>query len=428
MTNKIHVRARFPDGQILTLNELDPTESYQALLSRFRIFRKWTADPRVLIAGHPPSLLIASPLQSLVEIIPSGTMLLIEPHPNEASLAPTQSDVSKARKREAKCRRALGRERAFTHVSGRKIDNKSGRTLGTITEKKVVTLSDRRLSSGSKRRRLEQDPDDIDQSDVDWAPPLGQEDDEDDQDDHDASCKRKRNQISLRNNQELTEICAEAPTTGRRGGQRARVARKNGPSSASGDGELVVTWTDTDAGDISAIAMEAGLSTAKGHLGAMLAASVFDTTGRTDNAISRELRAIFADALKKRQAEAEGERRLLAYLSKRYEIRRKAGGVKFTVRYGGTRKRLWTEENDGESFLCWPKVFLSAVLKEVVENPEDRLRLFPLDMATVSPRIFWNLVRLFPDGLEAGMRQLVPDADWSFLDYRTCTLPEKMTS
>lgn len=419
----MNLKARFSDGKVLTLNELDHSTSYQALLSRLCTFRKWTKEPRVLLAGHPPSLISALPQQPLSEIMSSGTMLLIEPHNDET---PIPGNSSKSRRGRISRQCASGRGRASTLTNKRKIAFSGGRALGGSASEKVVTLSDIHQSSNTKRRRVAQNSGDGEQSDADWAPTFDVDaDDEDDQNEKDLSSGRKRNQSSSVNGRKPDPNYSNASVVEHQICHERHTTHANEPGPISNDGEVALTWTDTGTGDMAAIAMEFGLPVAQGYLGTIMAASVFDINGERDNPISRELQANFSGALEKRRAEAEGERRLSAYLSKRYEIRRKEGGVKFTVRYRGTNERSWTKENNGEGFLSWPKVLLSAVLKEVVENSQDRMRLLPLDMAAVSPRMFWNLVRLFPENLEDGMRELVPGADWSFLTNRKCTLSEK---
>jgi tetratricopeptide (TPR) repeat protein len=44
--------------------------------------------------------------------------------------------------------------------------------------------------------------------------------------------------------------------------------------------------------------------------------------------------------------------------------------------------------------------------------------LKPFKMAWASPRVFWNLARAFDGDVPTGLRTLVPDQDWGFLDER----------
>lgn len=44
--------------------------------------------------------------------------------------------------------------------------------------------------------------------------------------------------------------------------------------------------------------------------------------------------------------------------------------------------------------------------------------LKPHKLARISPRVFWNVARLFGGDISGGLRALLPDADWSFLASR----------
>jgi hypothetical protein len=46
-------------------------------------------------------------------------------------------------------------------------------------------------------------------------------------------------------------------------------------------------------------------------------------------------------------------------------------------------------------------------------------------MVQTSPRVFWNLARHYGTEIEAGLRTLLPEADWSFLNSRKRGLSEK---
>lgn len=402
MAETLNIRARFPDGQILTFQQLDSTTAYETLLSQLQACKGWSNHPRVLLADRPPKLISVDPLKQLREIMSSGAMLLVEPHADDAAPKSPPKPPPMSRKNNQERGRGQGRSRGRGALKGKKRTQKANGPF----EAHVVTLTD---AYPKKRQRVPMDGDEDDQNDEDWNASNNQDEGDDISDDSDTKTKKVKS----------------------RTGQGRRAVRQHRGKSAEDSAEIngtetsVQTWANENNRDMAAIALDAGLPAAQGRLGAALAASVFDIEGKTDNAISRELRANFADALKKRQAEAEGERRLNAYLARRYEIKPMLGGLKFSVRYRATSERSWTDENNSTPLMCWPKLLLAAVIKEVVKNPHDRLRLRPLDMAAVSPRMFWNLVRLFPDHMENGMRQLVPDGDWSFMDHRQRSLSVK---
>ena len=52
------------------------------------------------------------------------------------------------------------------------------------------------------------------------------------------------------------------------------------------------------------------------------------------------------------------------------------------------------------------------------ERPPSLELLKPFKMAHASPRVFWNLARAFDGDVAAGLRSLLPDRDWSFLEER----------
>jgi hypothetical protein len=61
----------------------------------------------------------------------------------------------------------------------------------------------------------------------------------------------------------------------------------------------------------------------------------------------------------------------------------------------------------------------------VLSDANAREMLKPANMAGCSPRFFWSLVKLFGGDVEAGLRQLIPTQDWSFLTERVRKLSEK---
>ncbi|CAN8071792.1 unnamed protein product [Agarophyton chilense] len=222
--------------------------------------------------------------------------------------------------------------------------------------------------------------------------------------------------------EDLEEVRPVRPTPNRRGGKkRGRVAPSAVSSGVTGN---VATSKDSkrqktkkDSGDM----MEALMGgDARGLLGAELAKAVSKDASELD-ACGKSFRNSLQTALSERQKEAEGERRYEAWLSKRYEIIDN-GGYTFKVRYRALNARAWTEE---QGMFKVPREILAEAFRDVVKNQEERERLRALSMAIVSPRSFWNMVRLFGDRIEEGLAELLPESDWSFISTRPRTLSTK---
>ena len=94
--------------------------------------------------------------------------------------------------------------------------------------------------------------------------------------------------------------------------------------------------------------------------------------------------------------------------------------VEFKV---GPRKKT----REAFEVLSLPEVrgVIAAVLGELGGDAAKLELLKPFKMALVSPRVFWNLVRLLGGDVAAGLRQLLPAEDWSFLDERMARMSAK---
>ncbi|KAG7400260.1 hypothetical protein PHYBOEH_006397 [Phytophthora boehmeriae] len=70
---------------------------------------------------------------------------------------------------------------------------------------------------------------------------------------------------------------------------------------------------------------------------------------------------------------------------------------------------------------------LQAILKYVLISGGEtgREMLKPFNMAQLSTRVFWSIARLYDGDVVAGIADLVPDEDWSFLDIRTRAMSKK---
>lgn len=407
MTNGTNLRARFPDGTNLTLRDLPPDTTFQTLLTRFQEHSGWTLEPRVLLAGQPPTALFAFSFTPLREVVSSGSLLLVEPHADDVS--------------------ARGRGRGRGQARGRGRAPASVVSSSSHSVSQVHTLAGVSRGTGRKRAR-------VDDNDNDWQPDahaVNDDDDDDEGEDKKPSpsgrrrVSRRRSPTNTTSGARPNEQQANGPAT--RSANASKAGRK-GASARRAAAQRVGRAEDVES-ELAATAVDMGLPEIQGQLGASLVASFVRGGAQSeDQPVAKAGKAVkshLANALQKRQTEAEGERRLSAYLSKRYEIRRIANGTQFHVRYRGISERNWTEENNGRPLLAYPKALLKAVLQEVLRAGDDKLKLVPIDMAALSMRVFWNMATLYPDGIEDGLRDLVPDADWSFLEVRQRFLSER---
>ncbi|PXF45142.1 hypothetical protein BWQ96_05116 [Gracilariopsis chorda] len=217
---------------------------------------------------------------------------------------------------------------------------------------------------------------------------------------------------------EVIEVELTKPGTGK----RRRVAKPNGTAVTGGgvatlDGVKRKRSERKDAGEVLETLVG---EDARGLIGAALAQSVEKRVEELD-VCGKSFREGLRSALEKRQWEAEGERRYEAWLAKRYEIIDK-GGVTFKVRYRALGARAWTEE---ASMFKVPPELLTEAFRGVLKNREEREKLRVNTMAIVSPRSFWNMVRLFGERVEEELERLVPDGDWSFMGSRRRKLSAK---
>lgn len=155
-----------------------------------------------------------------------------------------------------------------------------------------------------------------------------------------------------------------------------------------------------------------------GELGTQLAAAASGDNQRG----GAQMRNVLTTALTEREAEAAGERRHAAALGRTYTFTNLVDGV-FEVRFRSRVDPGWTTEGPLPDL---PRAVLAASFRMALEDVQGaRERMRAREMARVSPRVFWNMVKLFPESVEDGLRELVPDADWSFLTTRRRELSAK---
>lgn len=191
------------------------------------------------------------------------------------------------------------------------------------------------------------------------------------------------------------------------------------------------------------------LSTAKTKMQQKLFPSPFSTdligalekgsTGKKN----KFLKAVFRRAVELQYDQSKAEARLAATVSGQYEITESCSvmltagtpaqiSVKFAKGSGSRGKYEDTVELLSEEKV---KAVVGMLIAEngLAAEEEDEERggesaremLKPVNMVKCSPRVFWNLVRLYGPNLPATFVRLFPQHDWSFLEGRRKVLSEK---
>jgi len=69
---------------------------------------------------------------------------------------------------------------------------------------------------------------------------------------------------------------------------------------------------------------------------------------------------------------------------------------------------------------------LSAIIKQIVQQNKDNQEMFqPINLAKVSPRTFWSIIKECGPDIQKALTELVPDYDWSFISHRKRHSSEK---
>ncbi|KAG6609334.1 uncharacterized protein IUM83_00511 [Phytophthora cinnamomi] len=152
-------------------------------------------------------------------------------------------------------------------------------------------------------------------------------------------------------------------------------------------------------------------------------------SGQSKDRTAKFFRAATKNAVEHQYELTLATARLNAALSHNFEIEelstaRRADGsaAKLRVRFKET-PRKWKEETVD----LLKSDELQAILKYVLLSGGEtgREMLKPFNMAQVSTRVFWSIAHLYDGDIAAGLAELVPDEDWSFLDTRTRVMSEK---
>ncbi|KAI9907930.1 hypothetical protein PsorP6_004123 [Peronosclerospora sorghi] len=146
-------------------------------------------------------------------------------------------------------------------------------------------------------------------------------------------------------------------------------------------------------------------------------------SGQSNDRASKFFRAATKSAVEHQYELTLANARLKAALAHNFEIeelltsRRAVGSAaKLRVRFKET-PRKWKEEIVDLLKMEELRAILKYVLLSGGETGREMLK--PFNMAQVSTRVFWSIVRLYDGDVAAGLADLVPDEDWSFLDTRT---------
>lgn len=144
------------------------------------------------------------------------------------------------------------------------------------------------------------------------------------------------------------------------------------------------------------------------------------------------MRAVFKRAVEKEYDAAKAQARVSSALASKYEMRdsqnaRRLGDGQPTALHVKFKKGINSRSYFEETVDLLTEDALRAVAMLVLQNPDpdSKEMLKPMNMAGCSPRVFWSLVRLYGGDVLEGLRQLLPDQDWSFLGERQRVLSEK---
>ncbi|EDQ91194.1 uncharacterized protein MONBRDRAFT_6217 [Monosiga brevicollis MX1] len=141
----------------------------------------------------------------------------------------------------------------------------------------------------------------------------------------------------------------------------------------------------------------------------------------------RDLRRAMANELQRRQEERLAQQRLEAAVGNTFEMRAATAQT-----LGAARPQMEVSFKTSarlrhrEHFTPLPPTLLRMLVRQLLADPDARENLRSFNMALMSPRVFWNLVRWSGGGdPDDSLRQLLPDADWSYLDARQRSLSDK---
>ncbi|KAL3673542.1 hypothetical protein V7S43_001249 [Phytophthora oleae] len=152
-------------------------------------------------------------------------------------------------------------------------------------------------------------------------------------------------------------------------------------------------------------------------------------SGQSNDRAAKFFRAATKNAVEHQYELTLANARLNAALAHKFEIKelsstRRADGsaAKLHVRFKET-PRKWKEETVDLLKVDELQAILKYVLLSGGETGREMLK--PFNMAQVSIRVFWSIARLYDGDVAAGLADLVPEEDWSFIDTRARVMSEK---
>lgn len=234
------------------------------------------------------------------------------------------------------------------------------------------------------------------------------------------------------------------------GGRRRGTGRGRGRGGATGTGRAFKRagagrTLGSSVASVAAGSARAGGGDVEGCVTSMEDKVAAQVAGAMDKSAAggeaKRFRAAAREERRERERQAEGQRRYEAVASKRFDVHyyqfEGDDSLLFKARYKGVGEKAWRTDppEDDAFFPAWGRPVVAAALADVLNDAgeleeggsmrdELRARLRPMAMARYSPRLFWNVVRLFKDRIDAGLEveaalhELVPDADWAFLTER----------
>ncbi len=364
----MRLRVRFPDGQAVVLSGLRAHITYNELITEISKAsgRNDLEDPKVARANAPgESQIIQVGAHGSCKPRPEdGDTLRIEPKSNPNASRP--SDI-----------------RGTTRVRGH--------SSATSSRDGIASLAGLRRGRSNSSRGNDYD----DSRDFNWVPDLA---------DKEPEISRKR----ARRGRGRGMVLGDGSTPSRVAPPTSSKRKKSKGLHLMPDALLPSSIT--------------------ANLGVELARAATGAQGTGMNAF----RNVLASELEKRQLEATGERRFAAALANSFQLTEDKGNGIFSVKYRARGERTWeTDENMPLLEQNTLAAVVQSILNSAAANPNDTNVqksiefLRGREMSHKSPRVFWNLVRLFGGDVEDGLRELLPDHDWSFLRTRRRELSEK---
>jgi hypothetical protein len=179
--------------------------------------------------------------------------------------------------------------------------------------------------------------------------------------------------------------------------------------------------------DVAATAAEQHMDHADGidRLGTLLA-NATDAQAEA-NVVMASLRTKMTGELRVREQERLAQQRLQAAIandftmapSTTHTLAARVAALDVTFKVGPRKTHT-------EQFTPFPPTLLRMVITGISKDVDARENLRGFNMALMSPRVFWNVVRTSGGGdPDLALMELCPNLDWTFLEARQRELSEK---